>query len=425
MSIFNSVKLNARVEEVEFDFGPILTGLTKLQPVVVNPNLATLQQMGYNYNEEPTYIRDDERTVGNQKVKVKVTSLTIYCKVTSEIQGLEGELPEQFYIPVTFRLGARHVKSSTGLMQVINAYGQCAYVNESEFRLLTSGQKMSDDKAWYLPKDVRLAYEGEEQLISFIRSFRNLPLITGKTKPENIVESFFPKEVMDAIIALHPDTNAYFNGLFAEKHPETGEGYSVTFLLGARTNDKGYLVQDVYTRSIYRNYLTNKPNSAATNFVKKEVQESQQASHKSNTDFQLFDLTCKVYNAEAQGTAVADKNDLFGASEFDNLNMPNTGMADPLAGLAQQQPVQQQAVAQQGFQQQAPQQNFQQQAVPQQNQGFAQQAVPQQQQGFDASNPLASMGQPVQTQQQQQQAPQQQGFGGIPAAGNELDSFLN
>lgn len=339
MSFFANVNLGTRREEVELgNFGPILTGIAKLQPVVVNPNLAVLNQMGYDFKEEPVYTAMTKRTINGVEQEVPVSLLNIYCKVITDNAELNEKLAANPYVRITFRLGERAVVSKNNTVVFINNYGQSSYFTQDQANTLKSGSLISG-REMFKPNGIRKAMEGEAELIKFIRAFRNLPFINEKTTPENLVESFFTIDQMRAICRLDPEALKFFNGLFAEKHPETGEGFCVSMMLGARTNDKGYHVQDVYIDETFASYTANKPNTKATAFAVKTINDSQVAGRYKNTDFQLNDVALKEYNASAE-TSSTSKDDLFSDDEFAGLGNAsnNVGNGGGLAGIANAAP---------------------------------------------------------------------------------------
>lgn len=309
MSFLKNLQVE-RQEEKDF-VSEVYAGLAKLTPVVINP---TMQQMhdilGMDYvNKEPVY-------KGENFDKEPVSYITIWCR--NEENG--------FFVPVRFSISDRKVKkSSNGSVFICNKYGQFSYQTPENAKTLQAGTPIDGIK-WYLPEGIRGAYEGEAAFNEFFRRYKNTYTINEKSTEEQKSKSAvqFDESDWKRLVALDKDALEEITTLFTEKGPD-GESYFVGVLLGARTNDKGYLNQDVYVDMFVANYVVkaaSKRENKGILALIKSVEDSQSAGKYKNTDFRLKDLELSLFSNETIQKDKTNKDDLFGDGLVDGVSSP-------------------------------------------------------------------------------------------------------
>lgn len=137
---------------MEFESGSaqgysLYTGVTNLQAVLVNPTLSELNQYNPNAKREPVY----------------------------EAGVVEFWLKnDDVFVPVRFNLKKEARTNAAGDKTVfINDYGQSVFApSESHIR---------ENYAWFNPEGLRTAYQGEPELMNFLRSYLAVP-VKGKCR---------------------------------------------------------------------------------------------------------------------------------------------------------------------------------------------------------------------------------------------------
>lgn len=305
-----------RHEEREIAIAPVYTGLASMYPIAVNPNLAQLQEMGFMYKDEPVYEGEDFN-------KNKQTNISIYVKHDNP------DITHAYTIPISMNI----VKSNDGsTIKVINAYGATTYVTKEQYALLAVGTAI-EKIFFFIPHGVRPAFDGEEELINFIRIFRGIPRATDKTAKEDLpgLVTQFSKEHFEAFVRRDESALKALEKLLTEKDAE-GKPFTVGMVLGARTKDNGYLAQDNF-KTIVANYVVrNADKEKSVGWLVKTIMESQQAGSKKNTVFNLHDLTLSEYKT-AGGPKKDEKEGLFGGGDVADAFDAPAASEDPFGGF--------------------------------------------------------------------------------------------
>jgi len=182
------------------------TGLAKLQVVAINPTLAELHEMGVNMKNEPEYLTHTE--AGEVELKVD-----FWLKHDS--QPILSSL--RFYLVDKLSV------ARSGNKEYINDFGSSAYGASIDVIA-------SRNQPWFDIDTLRQAYEGETDLVSFIRNWLCVP--------QNSVAN------IDSWDALFQGNITEITDMMKLTPDGEGTKYKVQVLLFV--NDNGY--QAIYNR---------------------------------------------------------------------------------------------------------------------------------------------------------------------------------
>ena len=124
------------------------TGLGDVEVVMINPTLAELQDKGINFKEEPVYTSVAD--AGHKKVRLDIW-------VNNPITGMNK---------LAFFLEDFSKESSAGNHQYINDYGQSTWGKSEE--------DVMARLTWFDSKGIRLAKQGEPELVDFIKNLLSI-----------------------------------------------------------------------------------------------------------------------------------------------------------------------------------------------------------------------------------------------------------
>lgn len=265
------------VEEIPF-VREVYIGIENFHVTAVNPTMQELVEMGIPATEEPYYTGTMMRDLGEGEKEYKYFSIRVF------LDNKDPDTPIKTQVQYTVLDGFK--LSSTGKYQVLNKYGTGTWLEESH---LTSGT-VPDNMQWYVNEDVKKARNGEEGLVEFIKALRNLVNI-NKTSTQ---------EQKDKGLALFSenDLSKMFAGDFTDIRNvllTSNELLKVGFLLGARV-EEGNTRQNLYSRLPLKTYMKH---SKATDYLAKQVKDSQDNGSFSTTFFDLSDMTLRKYDPSA------------------------------------------------------------------------------------------------------------------------------
>lgn len=148
-----AIKVNDSNEKVVKDF-TLYKGAAKFKVLAINPNLAKLQELGFNFQQEPTYVSEEDGVkkvrldfiVGNDKVKNKIVFFL-------EKRERENNAKDKF--------------------EFINNFGMNTWCTTLEEALAKTGK---NGKQWFKPNGARKALVGEVALIQFLQTWLNTNL---------------------------------------------------------------------------------------------------------------------------------------------------------------------------------------------------------------------------------------------------------
>ena len=134
----------------------LYTGVGKAKVLAVNPNLAELNKLGFNFNNEPEYLTVDEE--GIQKLK-----LQFFIQSTDK---------EDLKTNITFFLENKdRVNKNGDKYEIINNQGQSTWAESIEAAINRTNAK---GEKWFSDKGARIAKVDETGLINFLINWVNV-----------------------------------------------------------------------------------------------------------------------------------------------------------------------------------------------------------------------------------------------------------
>lgn len=289
-------------EDTSIEQRPVYLGKRSFKIAAVNPDEAWLKANKF-------YVGDKEfERNGTMQTKNKPEgTLNRFAKVDVFIKdsfdAVDGPL-----IKISYMLQERYNISNDGLKcQIINKYGNTLWVPIEEARSLVISNPFIGEYP-YVIDGIKPCLVGEESLVSFIRSLRNLNNVKDETSAEDRLKlsSMFDKKDLDKMFAGNfTDIIGLLN------HGDT----TVGFLLGAKTSDKGSVYQDIYRDMPLRPYQIK---GNKDEYLLKKVAKDQAESRYPNTYFDLQDTSFRKYVDAKDQTLPTSKDDLFAGSPVSN-----------------------------------------------------------------------------------------------------------
>lgn len=135
----------------------LATGPLKMKDVLINPTLQELNDYGVAFKEEPNYLVDDQE-------RGKGVVITIWAKVDpSNFNAEDANALGEYQISQRIYLFNSKKVSQGGKPQFVNKYGDTTYAENIDL--------VPD---WFKTDKMREAYQGEDQLLTFIKTWGDL-----------------------------------------------------------------------------------------------------------------------------------------------------------------------------------------------------------------------------------------------------------
>lgn len=233
-------------------------GQAVVKVLAINPKLAELKKIFPNYKkeEEPVY------TSENPETKAKRVRLTFYCQTDADkCNGIDT------IIPVTFFVEASGVKSQAGAWKVIDKYARTAWATEDDIKNKAIPQHSKG--AYNISAEYRKAYQGEEELLAFLKAWLNISNIE-KWENGKIVGEIENKEEAECCLE---DMKALINGNVKELKEllDMVPNNECRIVVGVKTTDKGQtstVLNDVAAYTKLNNTKLDKINAVIANKIK-------------------------------------------------------------------------------------------------------------------------------------------------------------
>lgn len=228
-------------------------------------------------DKDPEYIK--EREIDGRKVPQVI--VTFYVKPDVEEDVI---IPMSFFISKSYRYNSTKTK-----VQVIDKYGYSAWATEEEVKNKTQ-LVSSNGNNLMITTEYRPAFDGEVQLIEFIKFYLNiaeaLSYIDNKFVPN-------PKISDKADCECYLDMEKLFKGDFSEikEIPVLMPTNKVKIMYGVKTNDEGKQYQAVYTNKVARN------GSLSYKTIEKDLNDRKAYGSYSNVEFDVNPF--REYTVEA------------------------------------------------------------------------------------------------------------------------------
>lgn len=270
----------------------VFTGIENFHPTAVNPTKEELVAMGIPAQTDPVYHGKVSRTYGEGEKEYDFFSIRVFLDNNDPNNPIRTQ--------VQYTVIRDEMFSSTGKYKVINAYGSDAWLEEDHIKAGTLPANMQ----WFVIDGVKKCFRGEESLITFVKSLRNLPNVTSKTKTADKAKGVASFSQSDLEDMFKGNFKAIRNVIMDSKDSKVG------YLLGVK-NVEGTNRQSLYARLPLKAYVKH---IDAPNFLINHVTDAQDNGSYSDTIFDLADLTLKEYE-ETQASGDLDDNLPFGSSD--------------------------------------------------------------------------------------------------------------
>lgn len=239
----------------------LYTGIENFKVTHVNPTHEQLKEIYGENAKEPVYLSTDED--GNKRLR-----FDFYIDNVAEED--EPSIKTKF----SLFMSPKHTLSQTDKYKYLNKFGQFAW--------LPKDGTVPENMSWFVEDGKRKAYDGEEEVIGFLRNILNLPS-HEKAKQPSDAESLFSED----------DITKFFSGDFSGiRDIVLSSPNKIGLLLGVKRADNGNLYQDVFTRVTLRQYSKN---SKKFDYIRKNVMEAQENGAYPNTDFGNIDYVLREY----------------------------------------------------------------------------------------------------------------------------------
>lgn len=238
----------------------------------VNATKAELEKFyGREIENEPTYTSTNKDT-GNKQVRIE---FLVEADPTSKLHpGVE------FKSKVTFFLNdGRRVGSESGKIQVIDKYGNTAWVTEEQLAKKEIPIDKNGNPIRIAP-DYRPAYDGEEELVQFLRCYLNIKSPFNYDKEKNIYV-WKPQAELDDVESSLEHVSDYFMGNVKELKEAIAlqPANKLQVLFGVKGD-----YQDTYNRMFMKNGSSN------YNKLAENVSEAQARGAYPSTVFEVSPL---------------------------------------------------------------------------------------------------------------------------------------
>jgi hypothetical protein len=275
----------------------VFLGKRTFRVVAVNPDEQWMKDNKVYYDKEKEFVRHGTMQIKDRPEgqMCKFAKIDVFIKDAFSFDDVESNT-----LKISYLLQERYFASKDGLKaQIINKYGGTLWVSIEDAKTLKLSNPFIGTTP-YVEEGIKIAICGEENLITLIRTLRNLNNVKHDTKAEDRAKlgSMFDKKDFDAMFAgnFKDITSLIMHGV-----PEVG------FLLGAKTSEKGNVYQDVFRDLPLRPYAVK---TDKNEYLAKRVIQSQESTMYPNTFFDLQDMRYREYNQDNAVSATAE-DDLF------------------------------------------------------------------------------------------------------------------
>ena len=253
-------------------------GASPVYVLAVNPTKEERNKLlNAEIDSEPEYLREKEVDGKN----VPQAMVTFYVK-----PDVEGDIiiPMTFFVDKSYRYNRDKTK-----VQVIDKYGYSAWATPEDLKNRAT-LKSSTGKALRITTEYRPAYNGEIQLIEFIKSYLNFDEALSYVNGEWVKN---PKVVNMEECECSLDMDKLFKGDFSELNevPKLMPKNKVKVMFGVRTTEDGKQYQAVYTNKVLRNGARDYSE------IDKDLQERKNAGAFSNVEYDINPF--REYTVEA------------------------------------------------------------------------------------------------------------------------------
>jgi len=269
----------------------LYTGAENFKVLVVNPTKEEIEDLyGREIQYTPEYVNTTEVEDGDGKRTVDQIRLDFFLSNDDDSITTKA----QFYIAKT------HHKSQTGKIRVINDFGKTAWLEKDHIASKTTPDNMS----WYNSSGMKVAYRGEEELISFLSNLLNLPWDLSKLDDASDAHARISKEEWAKIFA---GDVSLIRSIIESTNNKVG------VVLGVKTKQDGGHVQSMFNRTTLRQYTIHSAKADKFKYVLKDIIEAKAAGAFGNVEFGPDDLELREFSITPDQLTMdlADEADVF------------------------------------------------------------------------------------------------------------------
>ena len=292
---FNFMAFGKAVESKEGRSVKRYIGASPVYVLAVNPTKEERNKLlNTEIDSEPEYLREKEIDGKN----VPQAMITFYVKPDVEEDII---IPMTFFVDKSYRYNRDKTK-----VQVIDKYGYSAWATPEDLKNKAT-LKSSTGKALRITTEYRPAYNGEIQLIEFIKSYLNFDEALSYVNGEWVKN---PKVTNMEECECSLDMDKLFKGNFSELNevPKLMPKNKVKVMFGVRTTEDGKQYQAVYTNKVLRNGARDYSE------IDKDLQERKNAGAFSNVEYDINPF--REYTVEATNFSNSAPSDMpFPATE--------------------------------------------------------------------------------------------------------------
>lgn len=252
-------------------------GVGSVKVLAVNPNKAELEKLlGHSVEKEPEYLSE----VGEED-KVPQARIDFYVApdpnkyLGADNKPLETIIKVSLFVTKKYQVGA-----TSGKAKVLDIYGRSAWATKEEVTAKAIPQYSNGPAN--ISNNYHVAYIGEEELLSFLKTFLNVPSV-DKWENGKIVGMI--DNPTDAEAGLD-HINDYFKGDFTELKELIAlqPNNKIKILFGVKTTDDNKQYQVAYTRKFLNNRVSDYSKLDA------DVKAAQNSGAYANVEFECTDF---------------------------------------------------------------------------------------------------------------------------------------
>lgn len=222
-------------------------GIAPVKVKAIQPTKAELEEFyGRTIENDPIYVTEKEKN------GVKVRNVRVDFLIET-VPAKEGENPVKSKISF-FVSKAPFVNKDKTKCKVIDVYSRTAWVTNEEYSAKAIPQYSNGPAR--ISNNYRAAYQGEEELTTFIKTWLNIPSVDSYIDGAWVPNPKFQPSQCEARL---DNIDALFNGDYSELKnlvkllPEN----KIWVLFGVRHNDEGKAFQCVFNRH-FETYVKNR-----------------------------------------------------------------------------------------------------------------------------------------------------------------------
>lgn len=258
-------------------------GVAPVFVLAVNPSKTKLEKLyGITLEKDPIYIGESITEVNGVKTTVPQIRIDFIVRTDPDFSnGIDFKTKISFFLNKEYKLNKDKTK-----VQVINKYGETTWLTIENAK----NKVIPENLKWFDAESFRPAYVGEDNLVSFIRTYLCIPNKSYRDS-NGVVHTIENKD--DAVAQLE-HIDSYFNGDVSELEEvlTLQPKNKIKVMFGVKTADDNKLYQTIYTQKFLKN------NAFDYTRLDADLQERKNNGAYSNVEFD----TCKIKEYSLQAS---------------------------------------------------------------------------------------------------------------------------